>query len=78
MSRFKSETFTATPASVSAFDDFLELVEIPSFKRKLRSLLLYYLANECEELPPHSDRFIEDMEFLFHFLDVVEYELKSD
>jgi len=60
--------------SISAFDDFLGLVEIPKFKRQLRSLLLYYLSNESEELAPDFGHFVEDMKFMFDFLDVVEDE----
>lgn len=63
-----------SPKTISAFEDFLGLVEIPTFKRQLRGLLLSYLIEESEELPPHYSRFIEDMKFLFELLDVVEDE----
>jgi len=73
---FESHTVTATSTAVTALDDFLGLVEIPSFKRKLRNLLLYYLIHESEELPSDAGSFIEDMKFLFDFLDVAEDEVK--
>ncbi|MEQ9310681.1 MAG: hypothetical protein RLN90_14590 [Balneolaceae bacterium] len=57
--------------SISALDDFMGLVTIPKFKRQLRSLLLYYLTEEHEELAPNYGEFIEDMKFLFDFLDMV-------
>ena len=63
--------------SISALDDFVGLVTIPKFKRQLRSLLLYYLSEEHEELPPNYGHFIEDMKFMFDFLDVVEDELNT-
>ncbi len=69
------QTINLTVKSISAFDDFLGLVEITIFKRHLRSLLLYYLSENCEELAPNYGHFIEDMNFLFDFLDVVEDEL---
>lgn len=77
MDQIGTKTVNATPKSISAFDDFLGLVEIPKFKRQLRSLLLYYLKEEHEELPPDYGHFIEDMKFMFDFLDVVEDEIKS-
>ncbi|MEP1096064.1 MAG: hypothetical protein ABJG78_13200 [Cyclobacteriaceae bacterium] len=64
-----------TSKMVKAFDDFLSQVEIPRARKQLRSLLLYYLSEECEELAPDYGHFIEDMKFLFDFLDVVEDEL---
>lgn len=67
-------TVNLTPKSISALDDFVGLVKIPKFKRQLRSLLLYYLSEESEELAPDYGHFIEDMKFMFDFLDVVEDE----
>ena len=64
-------TINITPKSISALDDFVGLVTIPKFKRQLRSLLLYYLTEECEELSPDYGHFIEDMKFMFDFLDVI-------
>lgn len=63
-----------SPKTITAFEDFLGLVEIPTFKRQLRGLLLSHLSEECEELPPGYGHFIEDMKFLFELLDVVEDE----
>ena len=63
--------------SISALHDFVGLVTIPKFKRQLRNLLLYYLSEESEELAPDYGHFIEDMKFMFDFLDVVEDELSS-
>lgn len=61
--------------SILAFSDFLGLVSIPKFKRQLRNLLLYYLAEEHDELPADFGDFIEDMKFMFDFLDVIEDEV---
>ncbi len=71
-----TKTVNLTPKSISALDDFVGLVTIPKFNRLLRSLLLYYLSEEHEELAPDHGHFIEDMKFLFDFLDVVEDEQK--
>ena len=57
--------------SIVALDDFAGQVHIPTFNRKLRNLLLYYLINEHDELPPTSGEFIQDMQFLLEMLDVV-------
>lgn len=73
----KLDSTQLSQKSISALENFLGLVEIPKFKRQLRSLLLYYLTEECEELAPDYGHFIEDMKFLFDFLDVVEDEIKS-
>ena len=59
-----------TAKSIAAFDDFAGLVDIRKFNRQLRNLLLYYLSEECEELPYDYGKFIEDMKFLFDFLDI--------
>ena len=73
--RSEPNSFQLSEKSISALNDFVGLVTIPAFKRQLRSLLLYYLAEEYEELAPDCGKFIEDMKFLFDFLDVVEDEL---
>lgn len=73
----EAQPVNLTPKSISALDDFVGLVTIPKFKRQLRSLLLYYLSEESEELAPDYDHFIEDMKFMFEFLDVVEDESSS-
>ena len=57
--------------SIVALDDFAGQVNIPTFNRKLRNLLLYYLINEHDELPPTAGEFIQDMQFLLEMLDVV-------
>ena len=64
-------TIHITPKSIAALDDFAGQVHIPTFNRKLRNLLLYYLINEHEELPPTAGEFIQDMQFLMEMLDVV-------
>lgn len=60
-----------TPTSIAALDDFVGLVDVTPFKRRLRKLLLYYLSEEAEELAPGDGRFVEDMGFLMELLDVV-------
>jgi len=70
----KEQKTKPTPHSISAFADFLGQVEITSFRRRLRNLLLYYLIAEWEELARRDERFIEDMAFFFDFLDVIEDE----
>ena len=57
--------------SILALDDFAGQVKIPVFNRNLRNLLLYYLINEHDELPPTAGEFIQDMQFLLEMLDVV-------
>ncbi len=74
--RSNPKSIKLTEKSISAFGDFVGLVTIHKFKRQIRSLLLYYLSEEFEELPPDYGRFIEDMKFLFDFLDVVEDEME--
>ncbi|MEM7296914.1 MAG: hypothetical protein AAF391_01460, partial [Bacteroidota bacterium] len=73
----EADIVNLTPKSISAFNDFVGLIKIPTFKRQLRSLLLYYLSEEHEELPSNYGYFIEDMKFLFDFLDVVEDEIRT-
>ncbi len=68
---FDAKQFVSlTPKTIEALDDFLGQIEVTSFKRQLRSLLLYYLTHEAEELPPDAGHFIEDLKYFFDFLDV--------
>jgi len=61
-----------TPGAISALEDFLSLVDVPEFSKGLRDLLLHFLIHEHEELPSDFGHFIEDIQFLFAFLDRLE------
>ncbi|MDW3194596.1 MAG: hypothetical protein R8G66_19615 [Cytophagales bacterium] len=55
--------------SSESLEHFLELIEIPRFRKNLRHILFFYLQKEYEELMPDFNWFIEDMKFFFEFLD---------
>ena len=61
-----------TPKSIHALEDFMSLIDVSRFSKNLRNLLLQYLINESDELLPDFEHFIEDMKFLFDFLDQLE------
>ncbi len=58
-----------TPEMIQTFDDFLDLVDVNSFRKNLREVFFYYLIHEYEELPPGFGDFVEDMGFLFGLFD---------
>ena len=61
-----------TEQHLNSFIRFLELVEIPRFRKNFRYILFHYLMTEHEELMPDFKWFIEDMRFFFEFLDELE------
>lgn len=61
-----------TPESIQAFDNLLSLINIPRFRKNLRTVLFQYLMHEHESLIPDFEHFIEDMQFVFEFLDQLE------
>lgn len=63
-----------TAKSIDSLDHLLGLIEIPRFKRNLRNLLFQYLIDQHDELMPDFGHFIEDMKFVFDFLDTLEKE----
>ena len=53
---------------------FDESVEIARFKTNLRSVLFEYLSVKHYDLIPDFERFMQDMNSLFDFLDALENE----
>ena len=71
-------TVSLTPKAIEAFDDFIGLIDVPTFRRNLRNVFLTYLANECDEPNESMERLIEDMRFAFDLLDRLEDEALSN
>ena len=61
-----------TPASLPALDRLQGFINIPRFRKNLRTVFFQYLASEHEALIPDFEHFIEDMRFVFEFLDQLE------
>ena len=61
-----------TDLHAKALEEFLNLIEIPRFRKNLRTLLLDYIRKERLDPIPDFDHFIEDMKFFFNLLDDLE------
>lgn len=66
------EDIELSEKSIISLSRFLELIEIPRFRKNFRYILFHYLMTEHEELMPDFEWFIEDMRFFFEFLDDLE------
>ncbi len=58
--------------TISSLNRFVELIEVPRFRRNIRHILFSYLMTQYEEPMPDFQWFIEDMRFFFEFLDDLE------
>ena len=67
---------TTDSAEVIALEDLLDLLDVPRFRKNLRSLLVRYLMHEHDNLMPDFEYFVEDMKFFFEFLDILNGEGK--
>ena len=63
-----------TPKSIDALDDLASAIDLSKFNRSLRNLLLHHLINEQENANPDTGELVEDMQYFFNFLDVLDDE----
>ena len=63
-----------TQKSIDALDDLSGTIDLSKFSRNLRNLLLQHLIQEKEDQTTDFNEFAEEMQYFFHFLDVLEDE----
>ncbi len=66
-----------TQNMVSELSEILECVDIKIFRRYLRSLTLYYLNSERDNVNEDFRNFLEHLPTIFDFLDLVEDKLEK-
>ena len=67
-----SYSTSLSPPSIEAVENFAENMDIPRLKQNLRKVLFEYLRLKHDDLIPDFEHFIEDMNFLFHLMDMLE------
>jgi len=64
----KVETSLLTEKMIRECDDFFNFIVIKRLNRGLRNQMMFYLTNQEVPFPDHKD-FLEDLRYLFDFLD---------
>ena len=73
----KIETSNVTQQMIKDFDDFVSFIVIKRLNRGLRNQMMFYLTNQEVPFPDHKE-FLEDLRYLFDFLDRVGDEIISE
>lgn len=61
-------TVSLTPEMIAQCDDFVSFIDPHRLSRGIRHLLMFYLIHE-QERPPGQEAFMEDLKYMFEFLD---------
>ena len=67
----KVETSFLTEKMIHECDDFFNFIVIKRLNRGLRNYMMFYLTNQEVPFPDHKE-FLEDLRYLFDFLDRVD------